>query len=139
MTIQNTDIEVLKNNQDYQQFLRDNPGSGVLKVRATSASEALPISDVKITVSKEIGNDIIVFFEGFTDESGMVNNIVLPTPVRVSSDEDVPNFTTYQLRAVHGGLIFDRTYNISICCGVRVIQYINIIPSVQTEVRENGY
>ena len=139
MVIQSTD-EKLKSDQQYQSFLNENPGRGTLKIRATSASEAMPVGNVLITVSKEIGSNIVVFFEGETDESGMINGIVLPTPVRVSSDEEVPEFTTYKLRAIYTADKFDRVYDISLCCGVGVIQYINITPNVQTEVRENyGY
>ena len=57
----------LNNDPIYQEFIKDNPGQGTLKVRATSASEALPIKDVNIIVSKQIGNDTYIFFEGKTD------------------------------------------------------------------------
>ncbi|MBR4618285.1 MAG: hypothetical protein IKO49_03170 [Bacilli bacterium] len=140
MIIKSTDLEKLNNDQSYQNFLNDNPGIGTLKIRATSASEAIPINNVLITVSKEIGNNTIIFFEGRTDESGMINGIKLPTPVRVESDEDVPKFTTYQLRAVYSNNSFDKTYDISLCCGVGVIQYINITPDIKAEVRNSyGY
>ena len=72
----NVDDLSLKSNELFQEFLRNNPGRGYLKIRATAASEALPVSGVSIVVSKKIGNDNIIFFTGQTDNSGMINGIV---------------------------------------------------------------
>ena len=124
----------LNNDPIYQEFIKDNPGQGTLKVRATSASEALPIKDVNIIVSKQIGNDTYIFFEGKTDESGMINNIKLPTPVRITDNLDEPKFTNYKIRAEYSRDKFDKTYEISLCCGSGLIQYINITPIVNMEV-----
>ncbi len=139
MIIKNTD-EKLLDDFEYQEFLKENPGRGVLKIRTSSASETLPVSDVLVTVTKVVGKNTIVFFDGKTDDSGMINGIVLPTPKRVSNDEEVPKFATYSLRAVHLNNNFDKTYDISLCCGVVAIQYINIVPNVEMEMRmNNGY
>ena len=135
MIINVSDVDKLKNDPDYNQFLKDNPSNGTLKVRATSASSTLPVSDVNIIVSKEIGENTIIFYEGKTDNSGMINNIKLPTPRRVSSDLEVPNFSTYKLEAKYSPDKFDKTYSISLCCGVSIIQYINITPIVNMEER----
>lgn len=124
----------LVNNQTYTEFIKNNPGMGTLKIRATSASEALPIKDVNIVVSKQIGNDTYIFFEGKTDESGMINNIKLPTPVRITDNLDEPKFTSYKIRAEYSRDKFDKTYEISLCCGSGLIQYINITPIVNMEV-----
>ena len=135
MTININEVDKLENDSSYQKFIKDNPGTGNLKIRATSFSEALPIKGVKITISKEIGDNTIIFYEGLTDDSGMINNIKLPTPVRVSSDLEVPNFATYSLRAEYDIDGFDKIYDISLCCGVGAIQYINITPKVNMEDR----
>ena len=68
MIINVNDVDKLKNNAEYNQFLRDNPSTGTLKVRTTSASSALPVSGVDIIVSKEIGENTIIFYEGKTDD-----------------------------------------------------------------------
>ena len=135
MTINSTDTEKLKNNQEYQNFIKDNPGTGTLKVRTSSASVAFPVRDVEVIVSKEIGDNTIVFYEGKTDDSGMINGIKLPTPMHVNSDEEVPRFATYQLHATYSPDKFDKIYDISLCCGVSIIQYINITPNIETEMK----
>ena len=137
MIIENSNQELLQNDQDYQQFLKDNPSRGTLKIRVSSASQALPIENVKIVVSKKIGNNTIIFFDGKTDESGMINNISLPTARRVQSDLDVPQFTTYLIHATYDPEKFDKFYDIGLCCGVSVIQNINITPNISLEMRNN--
>lgn len=134
MTIRVSETEKLKNDSAYQTFLNNNPGMGNVKVRATSASEAFPVSGVSVTVSKVIGDNTIIFFEGKTDESGMINGIKLPTPSKNTNDLEVPIFTTYKLRAVYNPDQFDKTYDIALCCGIGAVQYINITPKINPEV-----
>lgn len=130
------DDPILSDDQAFQEFIRNNPGRGYLKVRATSANDAIPVAGVEVTVSKKIGNNNVVFFQGQTDNSGMINGIVLATPSKASSDLEAPSFTDYELRAIYEKENFDKLYKISLCCRASVIQYINIIPNVK-EV-ENG-
>lgn len=140
MIIKSTNTDLLSNNRDYQLFLSQNPSRGTLKVRASSVNEALPISNVKVVVSKKIGNDTIIFFEGQTDNSGMINGIKLPTPRKIQNNEEVPIFTEYDLEATYEPSNFYKKYGISLCCGITIIQYINIIPGVNYEMRNyNGY
>ena len=134
MIIQSENNEILQNDSAYQDFLKENPGRGTLKIRTSSASEAMPIKDVTIIVSKKIGNNTIIFYEGLTDNSGMINDIKLPTPKAIQNDEEQPNFTSYQLHAIYEPDKFDKYYEVSLCCGFSVIQYINITPNVETEV-----
>lgn len=135
MTYNISETDKLNNNQDFQNFLNNNPSTGTLKVRVSSINKALPVENVNITVSKVIGNDTIIFFNGKTDESGMVMNIKLPTPIGNPNDEVAPEFTTYQLHAVYEPENFDKIYDIALCCGISVIQNINITPEVDIEKR----
>ncbi len=126
-------VDDVKDDNVYNEFLKDNPGRGTLKIRVTSASEALPVSGVNVVVSKDIGDNTYIFYEGQTDSSGMINNIKLPTPVRITSNLEVPNFTTYKVRVKYSKDKFDKTYEISLCCGSGLIQYVNITPNVNVE------
>ena len=126
-------VDEIKDDAIYNEFLNENPGRGTLKIRVTSASEALPVSGVNVIVSKEIGNNTYIFYEGQTDSSGMINNIKLPTPVRITSNLEVPNFTSYQVRVEYLKDKFDKTYEISLCCGSGLIQYVNITTNVNVE------
>lgn len=66
--------------QTYQEFLNQNPAKGTLKIQAFTARQALPVPGVHVIVSKRIGDENHVFFEGTTDESGLIDDITLPAP-----------------------------------------------------------
>ena len=55
--------EILKDDPLFKRFLMDNPTTGYLKVRASSANEAVPISGLNVKVYKDIGNYRVIFFE----------------------------------------------------------------------------
>ena len=59
----NINDENYKNSESYQTFLKSNPTEGYLKIRAYAASQALPISNLKIIISKVINNDNIIFLK----------------------------------------------------------------------------
>ena len=129
--------EILKNDIDYLNFISNNPGYSTLKVRASAANEAYPIANVDIEVSKIIGEYEVIFYEGKTDSSGMINNIILPSPKAISSDLEVPEFTDYKLVAKSDTDNYNHTFNISVCCGITVIQYINITPKMMEDAYGN--
>ena len=64
--------------EEYQEFIKDNSVNGYLKIRAYTASGAVPIKDLNIEVSKEIENNKVIFYKGLTDESGIIERITLP-------------------------------------------------------------
>ena len=119
--------KLLESDAEYQEFIRNNPGNGYLKIRASSANEAVPVEGLNIKVSKEIGNNNIIFYEGKTDYSGMINDIILPAPMANMDDLVEPNFTEYKINATNANT--QQEFSISICCGFTVIQYINVTPS----------
>lgn len=139
MTIKSSDTELLKNDFEYQSFIANNPSKAFVKVRASSINEALPIKDLEVYISKKIGTNTIVFFEGKTDESGMINGITLPAPAKVKTNEDIPEFTKYDLNATYLKSNFKKTYPISVCCGITIVQHINIIPNASQERNIYGY
>ena len=114
----------------YQNFIKDNPGSACLNIRASSANFAVPIDNVKIIVSKVIDNYNVIFYEGFTDESGMINLINLPTPSVNQNDLIVPASTSYIVEAIYDADNIDRKYTVLMYPGICVVQNINLIPSL---------
>ena len=54
-----------KNTSSYQNFISANPSEGYLKVRASAASQALPISGLKIVVSKIIDGILELIMEKY--------------------------------------------------------------------------
>ena len=122
--------EAFRATQSYQTFLRDNPGSSVLNIRASGASLAIPISGVRVIVSKDIDNYKVIFYDGLTDLSGMINDIKLPTPSVVSNDLDVPNGTVYDIEAIYDKDNIDRKYSVLMYPNIYTVQNINVLPTL---------
>ena len=51
-----------KKTDSYQQFIKENPAVGYLKVQVFTAYGAIPIADTNILITKDIGDDNVVFF-----------------------------------------------------------------------------
>ena len=124
MNIYNVFDSEFKNSVFYQDFLKDNPTVGYLKIRAYAASEAIPISNMQVEISKTIGNNKIIFFSGLTDNSGMIERVTLPTPRLDVSDLNVPNNIEYDIKTTYNGV--DTLYKVIMFEGVCVVQTINV-------------
>ena len=122
--------ENFKNSDTYQKFLKENPKQGFLKIRANAANQAIPIEGVKITISKIIDNNNIIFFEGTTNESGMISKIKLPAPPIDINNLNIPNKATYDITAIYEKDNITNSYKVNIYEDVCVVQHINIIPKI---------
>ena len=130
MNIINFNDNSFKNTKTYQDFINENPSSACLNIRASSASLAVPISNVKIMVSKIIDDYKVIFYEGSTDESGMINKIILPTPKTNSNDLDIPKGTTYNIEAIYDIDNINSNYPVTMYPNICVVQNINITPTL---------
>ena len=112
----------------YKNFIKENSGNAYLDIRTSAASEAIPVSGVKIIISKIIDNNKIIFYEGLTDNSGMINNINLPTPIINTNDLVVPIGTIYNIEAIYNDI--NKNYSILMYNGITFLQNINIVPTI---------
>ncbi len=129
MKTYNFNDESFKNTDTYKQFINTNESVGYLKIRAYAASGALPISNLKILVSKVIDNNIIIFYEGLTDSSGIIEKITLPAPRQNSDDLTIPTSITYDIKATYSGDNIT-TYKVNIYDNIYAIQNISIVPTM---------
>lgn len=127
MNIYNVSDLEFKNSNIYQDFLKNNPTNGYLKIRAYKASEALPVVGLKVEISKTIEDNKIIFYSGVTDNSGMIERVTLPTPRLDVSDLNVPNNIEYDIKTSYEGV--DRVYKVVMFEGVCVVQTINVNPN----------
>ena len=123
--------EIIFNEDSYKNFLEENKGVGYLNIRCYAANFALPISGVKIKISKEIDNLKVVFYEGVTNESGVISSITLPTPINTNSDEEVPKFITYNIEATYEDQVL--YYEVSLFNDISVLQNISVVPTIRLE------
>ena len=116
------------NSELYKSFINSNPGLGFLKIRAYAASQAVPISGMKVVISKDIGGNKVIFFEGTTNDSGVIERISLPVP-RMSSDNMLaPIITTYDIDTMYNDE--KRLYKVNVYDNIYVVQNINVTPNI---------
>lgn len=120
------------NTEIYQDFIRKNPAKGNLRIRAYAANQAIPISGVNIVISTMANdNTRIIFFEGATNESGVIEKISLPAP-RLNGDNLVaPEKTEYEIEATYNPDNVKAIYKVNIYEDVCVQQNINIVPELK--------
>ena len=118
------DSEEFKNTSIYKNFDNLHTGKGILKIEASTASEAYPLSDVKITIYKNLDGNKVIFYEGITNGSGIIDWIILPTRKMNDEVEDVSDilYTTYDLVAKDNKYNVEKKYDVSIFDNVKVIQ-----------------
>lgn len=92
-----------KDTLTYVQFLQQNPYRGYLKVQAFRGDGAYPVPEVAVTVSRGFADGRRVFFEGVTDENGIIDGVELPAAPRGESldPNDPPTTAVYDLTAQH--------------------------------------
>lgn len=135
-------LEDFKKNfpQEYQKFIEENPDTGYLKVAVYTAYKAIPIINAKVSITKQIAEKNILFFEGYTNESGMIENIELPAPIAKSAtSETPPQYTVYNIKATQEEYEDINSYNIGMFGGIKIIQNIKMTPKVNFKgVTTNG-
>lgn len=112
------------NSEKYGDYLKDNPGSGLLRIQVFTANQAFPLQDVEIKVYKEIDGKRVVFYSGVTDSSGIIDNINLPTKEvkkEVESAADIKS-TDYVIEARYPKTNVNQEYVVSIYDDLKIIQ-----------------
>ena len=130
MNTYSIDDKQFKQLKTYKDFIKNNPSVGYLKIRAFAASQAIPISNLKITVSKNIDNFNVIFYEGYTNESGVIEKINLPTPKLDSSNQDAPKTITYEITATYIPNNTVNKYTVNMYENIYVVQTIGIVPDL---------
>lgn len=129
----NINDENFKNSEVYQNFLKNNPATGNLIIRAYAANEAIPIRNMRVIVSLEIDEYNVIFFDGVTDDSGMIRKLSLPAPGYNPNNLVAPLFTTYDVSANYMNLNYN--YKVNIYDNICVVQNINVIPEINGRVK----
>lgn len=125
--------EEFKNTDLYEDFILENSDAGNLKVQVFTAYAAIPTPDTKIVVYKDIEEYRVIFFQGVTDSSGIISGISLPAPKMVTSNEETPIYTIYNMTAFNERYETIKNYTIGMLGGINVIQYVKMMPIVDLE------
>ncbi len=109
----------------YEAFLKDHEGHGILKIRVFAGNGIIPLKDVHISISKVIGKEKIIFFEGYTNDSGVVNEIELPAP---KINQQNPKSATYLVESSHHSYIKKEPSLAFIYDGIKSILEMEMLP-----------
>lgn len=120
-----------KKTEEYNEFIKNNPENGYLNIRAYAANSAIPITGLEVKVSGIVNNQKIIFFEGKTDNSGLISNINLPTPRVNSNDEIEPLSSEYELSTKYNdeNLVF----KVVMYANISVLQNISVVPNLRLD------
>ena len=99
------------NSQDFSldhlgPFLAAHPGRGTLRVQVTTAGGAFPIPDAVVEVSAVIAGTPLPIYRRKTNQSGIVDNLILPAKPRLSSQRESTSHnsgTLYTVTVSHPG------------------------------------
>lgn len=83
---------------------------------------------MKITIKTEFEGNEIIFFEGETNSSGLIESIELPTPKVVLDNMVVPKEIIYEIKASYPKENIDNIYKVNMYEGIHVVQNINVLP-----------
>ena len=131
MNIYNINDSSFINTDEYREFMSANPSKGNLRIRAYAASGAVPISNLKIVVRTKINDDMVIFYEGVTNESGIIDRISLPAPKLNPNNLSAPATTTYEIVANYEPNDLTNVYRVNIYENVCVVQTISIVPELR--------
>lgn len=116
--------------QDYLDFIKDNPKQGELKIQANTARQSLPVSNVLVEISKNFNGIKKLFYSLKTDQSGIIDGILLPAPDKEISQHPsttIP-YASYDILATHPNYTEKNYQDVQIYDGVKSIQPINLTP-----------
>ena len=83
---------------------------------------------MKIIIKTIFEGKEIIFFEGETNNSGLIDKIKLPTPKVVLDNLVIPQEIIYEVEAIYQQDNINKTYKISMYEGICVVQNINVQP-----------
>lgn len=101
---------------------------GTLKVQVYAAQQVYPISSARVLVRRS-GEDQIIF-EGYTDSSGIVDNIRLPTPGKSLSGSPgkVKPYSQYDVFVTQPNFVSRNYMGVPVFSGVESIQTVRLVP-----------
>ena len=101
---------------------------GTLKVQVFAAQQVYPISSARVIVRRN-GEDKILF-EGYTDSSGIVDNIRLPTPGKSlsSAPNSTKPYSQYDVFVTQPNFVSRNYLGVPVFSGVESIQTVRLVP-----------
>lgn len=121
------DEEMNREAQPIQPDPEDN-SFGTLKVQVFAAQQVYPISSARVIVRP--GGEDRIIFEGYTDSSGIVDNIKLPTPGKSLSGSPgrIKPYAQYDVFVTQPNFVSRNYLGVPVFSGVESIQTVRLVP-----------
>lgn len=117
----------------YNDFMKKNPDQGFLKVQITTTNGLLPVEGVRVRIYKDIGEYNVLFFDGLSNSSGIIDNIVLPAPKTLSfTSLNVPEYSNYGMILEKEGFN-TKMINFTIFSNIKVLQNVLMEKKISIE------
>lgn len=110
-----------------------NPDTGYLVVKVTTARGAIPLSGASVIIRSEEAGATDVLYSLSTDESGQTPKVSLPAPSRASSESpgNARPFATYSIDVVSAGYLPQAFRGVPVFSSVLSIQPAVMIPTLE--------
>ena len=117
----------------YEEFLRDNPMRGSLRIQTLTGSETYPSAGAEVEIYRQIGGKDMLIAKGITDESGIYENRDLPAPDISYSEElsYIQPFTSYTVSVNQRGYVKVIIRALPIFPNIESMQTLELIPGNQ--------
>jgi hypothetical protein len=122
----------------YNQFLKENPKTGYLKVEVFAANRALPITNARVTVSKKLKDEQRMLKVLLTDINGQTETIPLPAPDKLISEKPgmgIP-YSTYTIKVEQPNFLPLEDFDVPIFEGITSIQPVELTPTTILDHKE---
>ena len=117
-----------------EEFVRSHPGRGVLRVQVGTGRGTFPVKGALVRVSKVIGGAVQEFYRGFTDESGILDGMVLPTLPGGLSQNSVTageSGTDYIVSVEQRDYVPENGRKVTVYDGVETLLAVSMVPQLQ--------
>ena len=103
-------------------------GSGRLKIQTFAADGVYPVVAANVKVFKK--GEAVPCFEGYTDASGIIDNIILPAPIEIDTDlpPETEPYYEYDIEITHPKFISKKYKNVPVFDNINSIQTARLIP-----------
>ncbi len=119
-----------------EDFVRAHPGRGVLKVQVGTGRGTFPVKGALVRVSKVIGGALQEFYRGFTDESGILDGMVLPAMPGGLSQNSVTageSGTDYIVSVEQNGYVPENGRQVTLYDKVETLLAVSLVPQIRWE------
>ena len=108
----------------YESFLQNNEKAGFLRVQAFAGPQTIPVANAEVLVTRKFLDSTRRFALGKTDESGILDGIVLPAPDGSLAQQpgSIRPYALYDVRVSHPDYRTEIYQNVPIFDNIKSIQ-----------------